>query len=478
MKYTKAKDTNLIHSLFNCDPEVSFHNYEMKELNWLESKFSHYYDNVQSMTREDAAKLQLWESYAANIQMDAERRYMESRYEGNLELLTSDAISIIEKKLVPSKFIPLFSKESLEDEKTLRNAVFRIVMIARMYLNYANDDEVTSAIKNHATKLINEMYGLNNEVMKGIIDEDFIWEVTDPKIGSYLRSSPSLNKLAEINTKSRRFAEFNKLSDTLQIERSGLTVLIEKYSDLKGEMKPSTSKVLDFIIIKYTESSGREPFIQFSLEEYMKICALTSRNKARIQLNNDISILFSMILTFKGKKTDSFDWARLRIMDLEGELKGGNIVIHLSQIFREKLETYPVMYLPNEIFKIKEKENPNAYYFMRKIAYHKYVNYFKSNANIISVKTIIESSPNIPKYEEIAKTGKINQRIITPFERDMNALKESIDWEYHYPSGDKLDQESRSLLDYEIFINLVVHIQWRKYPELTKKTRNKIPLQG
>ena len=54
MKYTKAKDTNIVHALRNCDPEVSFKDHELRELTWLESKFERFYDSLQKITHDEA----------------------------------------------------------------------------------------------------------------------------------------------------------------------------------------------------------------------------------------------------------------------------------------------------------------------------------------------------------------------------------------------------------------------------------------
>ena len=57
------------------------------------------------------------------------------------------------------------------------------------------------------------------------------------------------------------------------------------------------------------------------------------------------------------------------------------------------------------------------------------MNIGKNNEDIISVKALLSDAPYIPSYEKVMKTGRqLNQRIIEPFERDMDALSETLCW--------------------------------------------------
>ena len=47
------------------------------------------------------------------------------------------------------------------------------------------------------------------------------------------------------------------------------------------------------------------------------------------------------------------------------------------------------------------------------------------------METLLSASPNLPLYNEVNWAGRqINQRIIEPFERDMDTLADTLTWIY------------------------------------------------
>ena len=84
--------------------------------------------------------------------------------------------------------------------------------------------------------------------------------------------------------------------------------------------------------------------------------------------------------------------------------------------------------------------------------------------NIISVQTLLNSTDELPRYEDIASTGRIDQRIIRPFERDMDALSNTLSWEYCHSKGAPLTAEELLNMDYSLFRSLLIKITWVDYP--------------
>ena len=110
------------------------------------------------------------------------------------------------------------------------------------------------------------------------------------------------------------------------------------------------------------------------------------------------------------------------------------------------------------------------------------MNYFKPNADIISVETLLNSSPLMPSYDEISQSGRhYAQQIIKPFEHDMDALDETLTWEYCHENGEPLTDEELEILyndnrhtpSYNLFITLLVKITWRNYPTRIEKPKTK-----
>ena len=159
----------------------------------------------------------------------------------------------------------------------------------------------------------------------------------------------------------------------------------------------------------------------------------------------------------------------MRICDAKGVINKGIIYFSFGGKFHSLLKEYPIAQFPKELLTYNLNANPHSYYLGRVISMHKNMNYFKSNADIISVKTLIESCPDLPKYEDVKHYGGIEQRIIEPFERDMSNIK-LFTWYYCGKNGIQVDPPK----DYAEFESLNVKINWRHYPERTmKKTLSK-----
>ena len=102
------------------------------------------------------------------------------------------------------------------------------------------------------------------------------------------------------------------------------------------------------------------------------------------------------------------------------------------------------------------------------------MNYFKKNSDTISVKTLLECTPELPTYDEVISGDRaIARRIIEPFERDLNELEDVLKWEYCHSNGTPLTDDEIDNFNYHIFYNLMLRIKWIDYPELQKKTKSK-----
>ena len=96
----------------------------------------------------------------------------------------------------------------------------------------------------------------------------------------------------------------------------------------------------------------------------------------------------------------------------------------------------------------------------------------KSNENRIRVSTLINAAPLLASYDEVSKGGRqVRQRIIDPFERDMNALQgKGVRWQYIDPENkdqplNKDQVEGLSYLEWEA---LIIDIEWEYYPTRPK----------
>ena len=101
------------------------------------------------------------------------------------------------------------------------------------------------------------------------------------------------------------------------------------------------------------------------------------------------------------------------------------------------------------------------------------MNIGKPNEDIIAVKTLLEAA-NFPKYEDIKDKGQIAQRIIEPFNKNLNALSDILSWEFCQAKGAALDDTDDQFI-YKKFSKLNVHVFWKDYPDQARliERRNK-----
>ena len=98
----------------------------------------------------------------------------------------------------------------------------------------------------------------------------------------------------------------------------------------------------------------------------------------------------------------------------------------------------------------------------------------KKNEDIIAVKTLLAVAPNLPSYEEVMNTDRaISRRIIEPFERDMDALEDTLTWTYCHSNNTPLTDEELSSMSYDTFISLLIKIDWKQYPDQTARLKRK-----
>ena len=129
---------------------------------------------------------------------------------------------------------------------------------------------------------------------------------------------------------------------------------------------------------------------------------------------------------------------------------------------------------PAQLQTLNSKRNPNSYYLLRKIAEHKNMNIGKKNENIIAVKTLLSVAQFIPTYEEVMTADRhLDQRIIKPFERDMDALEATLTWNYCHSLDQPLTGEELDAMSYATFEGLLIHIKWISYPDQTARLERK-----
>lgn len=290
-----------------------------------------------------------------------------------------------------------------------------------------------------------------------------------------VRQSKATNSLAEtLTSKITNPAQIDLLGNG-KIESKDFILFIKGYNELAKGIGSSAVKLLDMLVMAATQTGQTDTLISMPLKEYMVTRGLRDEKEARAQIKRDIDALERVRFEYREKKRGrAGDWLNVTLAGGTSGIKNGVIFFRFNEDFFKCLPEKQFMYLPKEAFTFNDKYNPHSYFFLRRIALHKRMNLGKSNEDIISVQTLINSSPRFPSYDEIREgAGQISLRIIEPFERDLDAIK-IIKWEY-------TDQQPAT---YKDFIDSNIKITWETYPDVklflenkrkptTKKTKTK-----
>lgn len=314
------------------------------------------------------------------------------------------------------------------------------------------------------------------EAVDAVKNLDLAKELEERRTKEYfrtIRQGTATNTLAKLKP-TKKNTTVDAITGEGTITKGSFTLKVPGYADTKG-LKTSAHQLLDALVIELTETGAKSPTVLIPLSKYMEQRGLKNRQTAKEQANSDMKILQPARIEWtekRGKKTEHY--AFINIADSGEVKKNGDIVFTFGNSFFDVLKGYAVMAYPKQLFRLNNRLNPNSYYLLRKIAEHKNMNVGKKNEDIISVKTLLAAAPYIPSYAEVEKTDRrIGQRIIEPFERDMDAFNETLQWEYCHSKGEPITDEEAELNDYETFSRLMVHITWRQYPDQTARLERK-----
>ena len=293
---------------------------------------------------------------------------------------------------------------------------------------------------------------------------------SDARLFNTIRQGNTTNNLAKFGGRDMTIDE---ITHEATFKKGEYILKIPNYTSLSG-LKTSTQQLLDIINIELTESGAKSPTVCISLTDYMTRRGLKDRKEARNQVKNDLEVLQqASIRAERRSKGNTVSYEFINIAD-SGKIDNGSITFTFGTSFYNMLLSYPVMPYPTPLLKINGRTNPNSNPFGRKIAEHKNMNIGKPNENIISVKTLLDIS-NLPTYEEVMQKGNRNvtQKIIAPFERDLDKLSDIFTWHYCHSNNEPLTEAELQNLSYDIFKDLLIYVTWNEYPDQSKRLEKK-----
>lgn len=336
-------------------------------------------------------------------------------------------------------------------------------------LNNRYHDNIVAAIQYHISN-----DGDGGDVLK-IINEIIAAAIEEAKTFSTIRQGTATNALTKVNSILGRNTVIDQFTGAATVTEGDLTITFPHFENIGG-LKTSTHRLLDAITVALTESGAKSPTVSLSLAEYMEKCGLKDRKEARKQAKEDLETLFDARISYKEQDRDGQPggFADVRICEAKGISRDGIISFKFSDTLYQTLLRSCIMPYPQQLWRLNSKRNPNSYYFLRKIAEYKNMNVGKASEDIISVKTLLAASPAMPTHRSVAaKDRHFSRSIIEPFERDMNALEETLVWEYCHSKGAPLTDEELENFNYELFRTLLIKITWKQYPDQTARLARK-----
>jgi hypothetical protein len=259
--------------------------------------------------------------------------------------------------------------------------------------------------------------------------------------------------------------EVNPITGIATFRHKSIILYIHDFKNLPTKALSHTAiYLLQALIMEFNATGRTSKIIKFHIKKYMELRGLSDKKAAIEQIKKDLDLLHRYIITYQNKKIKSKKKCDQNFFDInlcQGKgINGQYILFHLSDFFYEYLTDAYIMFVHPDAFKLDPKTSSFPLVFC--IYAHFNMNYGKKNAHIISVRTLLEACPKIPTKERAYP--QLLQRIIEPFERDMEALKFCIKWEYCNPLGVILTDDQCNNWNYDTWIEFSIKFEIVGHP--------------
>ena len=229
--------------------------------------------------------------------------------------------------------------------------------------------------------------------------------------------------------------------------------------------------------MEFTQGGANKSEISLPLKEVANILGLKNINKARETIKKDLEALYNISLEAqKPTPNGKPDFIKFRICEAQGIAKG-IVCFKFTEAIANHLRKGSIMPVPYKLLQIESnsQKNPYAYPLGLKITQQMKLNQYnkttkeKKDTCIISIEKLLSVCINygMPTYEQIKSSSgrSVEERIIKPFERDLDACSEIFKWEYCKAKGELLTDAELDNRTYKEFIKRYIKITYPKdYP--------------
>ena len=232
--------------------------------------------------------------------------------------------------------------------------------------------------------------------------------------------------------------ELNK-ANTIIIKTANLTLYIKlpQNKDFsKMEFHASVWKLLDFLMIKFTEKNSHECpkeklklKIEVLISEYIDLrsdgpISDSAKKKLIKEAKEDLFLLSCMSIEGKEQRKKEEKKLSQTLICTAAESKNGVITFCFSENLADYLvKSFPAQY-PTSLMKL-DSRNSNVYPLGRKLAIHHSIknNQSKKTNKKIKVQYLLPWCPSLPSdVEKFKKDRHLRRRIYEPFEKSLMEL--------------------------------------------------------
>lgn len=285
----------------------------------------------------------------------------------------------------------------------------------------------------------------------------------------------AINQLTQVKPSH---GKLNQVTGDVNFEHKNIIICISKFNNIAiTKLSKTANYLLQALLIEFNSSGKKSKTIILPIKKYMELRNLSDKKSAIEQITRDLKILQSFIVSYnkpnnKSKKISDKNFFNINICQASG-IKKKDIIFILSDFSYEYLsDAYPLP-INSSLFKLDPQTS--AFSLSHCFFNHYNQNQNKRNANVISVKTLLQACPTIPERQNASAHPL--QLIIKPFINSINSLiKEEILLSAAYldTKGKILTEEQFGKLSYEEFIECSVFYTIKNYPiKLVSKKRGR-----
>ena len=322
----------------------------------------------------------------------------------------------------------------------------------------------------------------DNSSVVGAFASDSLYKKT-------LQGTPMHSLIA--SSTSPQVMQINAVTRAGEMNIGGVAIVIDE--EVIPIFTPQAFQVFIMLITKATEQLPRENqitpeailnnrLIRITLDDYMRLRKIKDKKNAREQLNAAVRSLYGISLDWyetgynkpegKSRKVKERMHYSTRILDKIGTREGGTPVrrgaaeVQLAYDMAKYLAGAYIMYYPVALLEINVQYHPYSVQLGWKLCALYNMNWGKPNQGKTTVETLLKAAQGIPRYEKIAETGQVYDRIIKPFDRDMRELVDRgvlADYYYYDDMGARVD--NIGAISYLTFSGLNVAYTIKDYPD-------------